>query len=149
MILGSSGTGKSSFLRAGLLPRLARDDQNFVLLGIVRPQRLPLTGESGLARAIHAALTRFTDHAPPLGEVKNALRDGDVAAVRSWLTRVQNAAHARLLDSEGTATPPTVVLPVDQAEELFDAGPEAEGLPRIGWMHQPWPLIADVRRLPG
>lgn len=138
VILGSSGTGKSSFLRAGLLPRLARDDHNFVLLDIVRPQRLPLTGESGLARAVHAALTRFTDHAPPLGEVKNAMRTGDVNAVRSWLVAVQNASQARLLDGEDTAPPPTIVLPVDQAEELLDAGAEADGL---------FTMIADLGRV--
>src|SRR4051812_43468548 len=38
VILGASGAGKSSFLRAGLLPRLARDDL-FLPLPIVRPER--------------------------------------------------------------------------------------------------------------
>ena len=36
-ILGASGAGKSSFLRAGLVPRLMRDDRNFMMLPIVRP----------------------------------------------------------------------------------------------------------------
>src|SRR6185436_2881319 len=39
VILGPSGTGKSSFLRAGLLPRVRRDDRRFVPLDIVRPER--------------------------------------------------------------------------------------------------------------
>ena len=29
VVLEASGTGKSSFLRAGLLPRLRREDRNF------------------------------------------------------------------------------------------------------------------------
>lgn len=57
VILGPSGAGKSSFLRAGLLPRLRRDDRHYLLLDIVRPERNALTGDRGLAQAIHAMRT--------------------------------------------------------------------------------------------
>ena len=57
VILGPSGAGKSSFLRAGLLPRLRHDDRRFLPLPIVRPERAILTGELGLARAIHRLRT--------------------------------------------------------------------------------------------
>ncbi len=40
VILGASGAGKSSFLRARLLPRLARDDRNFLPLPVIRPERV-------------------------------------------------------------------------------------------------------------
>ena len=55
-ILGASGAGKSSFLRAGLLPRLARDDRTFLPLPVLRPERAPITGEAGLVRALETAL---------------------------------------------------------------------------------------------
>jgi hypothetical protein len=44
VILGASGAGKSSFLRAGLLPRLARDDRNFLPLPVIRPERAAVSG---------------------------------------------------------------------------------------------------------
>ena len=55
VVLGPSGSGKSSFLRAGLIPRLQREDRRFVVLGVMRPERNALTGERGLAAAIHTA----------------------------------------------------------------------------------------------
>jgi len=55
VILGASGAGKSSFLRAGLLPRLARDDRQFLVLPIIRPQRVAISGETGLLRALEGA----------------------------------------------------------------------------------------------
>jgi WD40 repeat protein len=126
-ILGSSGVGKSSFLRAGLLPRLSRDDRHFVPMGIVRPHRNPLTGDGGLAQSIHALRTDLGLNEPGLGEIKRGILDID--RVRSWLTEAQHAAQDRILDASDTPLP-TLVLPIDQAEELFgvDAGEQANGL---------------------
>ena len=64
------GVGKSSFLRAGLLPRLRRDDRHFLPMDIVRPQRHPLTGQYGLARSIHALRAGLGLCEPGLGAIK-------------------------------------------------------------------------------
>ena len=58
IILGASGAGKSSFLRAGLLPRLRRDDRNFLPLPVIRPETAVMTGKNGLAAAVHAEMHR-------------------------------------------------------------------------------------------
>ena len=47
VILGASGAGKSSFLRAGLIPRLRRDDRKFLVLPIVHEANIaPPVGSS-------------------------------------------------------------------------------------------------------
>ena len=86
-----------------------------------------LTGEFGLARAIQRLRTGLSLRGPLLGEVKNACRPEHVEQVRGWLAEAREAARARLLDVPAEQPAPTLVLPVDQAEELFhgDAGPEA------------------------
>jgi WD40 repeat protein len=132
VILGPSGAGKSSFLRAGLLPRLRRDDRQFLVADIVRPERNVLTGDRGLAVTLHGLLTPLGATGlevvgPTLGQVKAACTAGDAARLRGWLAQARQAARVRLLEAVEDAPAPTVVLPLDQAEELFsaDAGREA------------------------
>ncbi len=136
VILGPSGTGKSSFLRAGLLPRLRREDRRFVLLDIVRPDRNALVGASGLASAVSTTRQAFGLGQPSLGEIKQACSSGDIAQVAGWLADVRAEAARRLLErgTDGTtASAPTLVLPLDQAEELFaeQGGAAAEDFLRL------------------
>jgi hypothetical protein len=93
VILGSSGTGKSSFLRAGLLPRLDRYDRHFLPMPVIRPRRHPLTGPRGLAASIHGLRTRVGLTGPTLGAIKAGAADPN--RVREWLVEAQRAASDR------------------------------------------------------
>ncbi|SEN91656.1 WD-40 repeat-containing protein [Nitrosospira multiformis] len=120
VILGPSGAGKSSFLRAGLLPRLKRDARHFHPLEVIRPERSPLFGERGLAHAISQANDDLGLKPTNRGEVKIALGES-AHRLAQLLHNIQCAARHQLLGLPDNAPPPTLILPVDQAEELFNA----------------------------
>jgi WD40 repeat protein len=127
VILGPSGAGKSSFLRAGLLPRLRRDDWHFVVLEIMRPERNALTGERGFAHSIHALRSGLGLDRPVLAEIKEACAATDAERIRGWLAEAREAAAFRLPVEAAVMPQPTLVLPLDQSEELFsvDSGRQA------------------------
>jgi WD40 repeat protein len=140
VVLGPSGSGKSSFLRAGLIPRLQRDDQNFAALGVMRASHA-LTGEQGFIAAVDQGRRALGMTDISLDDIENACLRGDSDGLCQWLTRMRSAAAGRRAEADTTvATPagdvedrvgpdvnaPTLVLPLDQAEELFPAAAGTE-----------------------
>ena len=119
VVQGASGSGKSSLLRAGVLPRLRRAGRQWLLLPVLRPQAQPL---KGLAQTLAVALQRpeawrelhqqllTAAEAPASGPALAALFAGWAADLRL----AAPAPEAQLL------------LPIDQAEELFTVAEAAE-----------------------
>jgi hypothetical protein len=125
VILGASGAGKSSYLRAGVLPKLARDDRHFLPLPVVRPERAAINGESGLLRALEKA---FADHGVTTARADiRAGIAGGAATLRSFLAKLVDKALAPLLVDDPKAKPPVLVLAIDQGEELFHSEGAQEG----------------------
>jgi formylglycine-generating enzyme required for sulfatase activity len=129
VILGASGAGKSSFLRAGVLPRLARDDRNFMVLPVLRPERAAINGEAGLVRSLETAL-RAQGLVHARDEIRAAIGGGARALVPLLSKLAASAWHLR---SGGApdAKPPVLVLPIDQGEELFMAEGASEAEPLL------------------
>lgn len=145
VVLGASGTGKSSLLRAGLLPRLRQERRRFAVLGTIRPGRgEAVTGDMGLASAIFDGRKRVGLTSPPLGEIKNQWVH-DTAKVRQLLSEILQQEDRRLDSDDGS---PMLVVPVDQAEELFSAEAGQEGAALLAMLRDLTAGSQDGQQLP-
>lgn len=113
-VLGASGSGKSSLVRAGVLPRLQKFEPGFVVVPPLRPGTDPC---AELAKALAEAL-------------------GQPLQWRTLLEHLQaepGAVATDLLMAAGRREA-TLLVTLDQAEELFGATP-AEARARFGaWL---------------
>ena len=123
VILGASGAGKSSFLRAGLLPRLKRDSAHFIILPTIRPERAAISGSHGLLNSLKGALGAAGQAMNP-AQVRAELASIGLAGV---LRRVASAAQpVQPMKDQDRRAEPTLIVPIDQAEELFGSDGEVE-----------------------
>jgi WD40 repeat protein len=120
-IQAASGAGKSSFMRAGLWPRLARDP-DFATLAILRPAQGILTGPEGLGQKLARQLSRPGATINP-GDIYTRLMADDVTRAAEEFARLMALAAEQACDERKIgnpdAPPPALVLAIDQAEELL------------------------------
>ena len=104
-VVGPSGSGKSSLVRAGLFPRLRRTQPPWVVLEVLRP------GDRPLRQLALAVVDAFADGGAQrsLQSVELALGEGAAGLV---------ALAEQLSHLEGESRPGVLVF-VDQAEELI------------------------------
>jgi formylglycine-generating enzyme required for sulfatase activity len=128
VIQAASGAGKSSYLRAGLWPRLLRD-ADFAPLAILRPARGILTGPEGLGRKLAARLSRPDRPVNP-GDIHAKLTAKDATKAAADFAELMTALASRAQEErrigDKNAPAPALLLAIDQAEELFAAEGEEE-----------------------
>jgi formylglycine-generating enzyme required for sulfatase activity len=126
VILGASGAGKSSLLKAGIIPRLRREAPAWLPLRAFRPGADPLLNfAEALARSL-ADFGKVEAH----GVIRDRLFDAWSKAERkdNDLTTAGRAALERALESEGSNLrsaanhrTASILISVDQAEEMARA----------------------------
>ncbi len=110
VVIGASGSGKSSLLRAGVLPQIARRRRDWIQLLPVRPEKAPL---ETIAKAI-------TEH---LGKPQEW---------RHWHERLATPEGINDIDEFlkdlriGESRNATFLLPIDQFEEVFTVAKPGE-----------------------
>ncbi|MGJ8670818.1 MAG: nSTAND1 domain-containing NTPase [Oceanococcus sp.] len=117
VVLGASGSGKSSFVSAGILPRLARETDQFTILQPVRPDHDLRGNGASLAASIAIAFQKLGTNRSR-GEISRRIaengKDGILQCIDDLLQHNDGNYKGE----------PTLVMTIDQAETLYDSGQE-------------------------
>ncbi len=157
VILGASGAGKSSLLKAGIIPRLRRETPAFLPLRAFRPGADPLLN---FAEALSRTLADF-GRREAHGVIRDRLLDAWAKTARDETGKLTQAGSFALddaIDAEGkilreAAGRPgaTILISVDQAEEMAradggSAGALADYLRvALDTTRSPWQLAFTIR----
>ena len=157
VILGASGAGKSSLLKAGIIPRLRRETPAWLPLRAFRPGADPLLN---FAEAISRTLADFGVR-EAYGDIRDRLFDvweTSGSTVKGDPTAAGFAALETALEAEGAKlrkaadrAGATILIGVDQAEEMARGeGESAEALAdylrvALASAKSPWQLAFTIR----
>ena len=129
VMIGASGSGKSSLLKAGVLPQLSRRRREWVVLPCIRPEKTPV---ESLAKAV----------AQQIGEPDDWRVWHDMLGSADAIDHIgELLKDLRVGDARGA----TVLLPIDQFEEVFTVATPVE---RATFLHLLASAVDPARDLP-
>jgi tetratricopeptide (TPR) repeat protein len=128
-VIGASGSGKSSLLRAGVLPQLGRRRREWIALPPIRPEKAPL-------ETVAKALAEHTGKPETWRVWREQLGKPDAAGYIEELLKDLRIGESRAA---------TVLLPIDQFEEVFTVAVAAE---RTAFMQLLAAALDPARDLP-
>jgi DNA-binding winged helix-turn-helix (wHTH) protein len=122
VMIGNSGSGKSSLLRAGLIPALRggrfqseREASGSSRIALFRPSAAPFDYLAELLPSQLAPELSATEQAEFIADCRSKLRSGDDDALRNAVSALVFAASS----AKDRALATRVLLVVDQFEEIF------------------------------
>ncbi|API51205.1 hypothetical protein BMW22_05775 [Rhizobium leguminosarum] len=146
-ILGASGAGKSSLLKAGIAPRLRRETPAWIVLPVFRPGGNPLLN---FVLAYTYALRSF-GHEADAGQLWQELQSASsqTQATPALLLELIIRMAERLRAAAGRANA-SVLTGIDQAEDLLlssqnQSGPFADCLRLMLMAATPWQIVLTAR----
>jgi WD40 repeat protein len=111
LVLGASGSGKSSLVRAGLIPMLRWDKKSWLIIGPFRPLQTPFVE---LSKAIATCFEKFHATRPwqqihelLINDTQESVKGKALAKLMKELTEISGEGE------------PTILLFIDQFEELL------------------------------
>jgi formylglycine-generating enzyme required for sulfatase activity len=145
LVVGPEGSGTSSLVAAGLLPRLRREAPAWTVLRVVKTRRDPL---GALARSIAATLADFGVEADAT-TWRDRLEAGFAAGprgVRECLRAVEGALR------EASGRPHSVILAAVDPDERFVEDDAESGAALVAYLREavrgatPWRVLVPVGR---
>ena len=120
-VLGASGSGKSSIVFAGLVPKL-RQEKIWIIANL-RPGTDPFKALASALLPLYEISLDRTDQLVKIPKLANYLREGELSVDDIVASIIQTQVNVELnqfgLPAVSTSSTPRVLLIIDQFEELF------------------------------
>ncbi len=143
MVLGTSGSGKSSLVRAGMAPRLRRDTDCWLVVGPFRPRRDPF---AELADAFNEAFQTYAHDESHSAETREQIRALRRAGSGAGADLEAGSAAGRDGRARTDTNDQRLSRLLQQLEDLYQKPPETGGSRLAAFLD--WSLD-DLRRICG